>query len=282
MEKNKNGLSSKITGIKDTVLEKIQGLDITPESLLLTAIKAPGIRIARAEFLKKELMLFYPEKTVLMAIEMNPAQAGIDRAKIDSIADSVIKYETNKVSAISFVAGLPGGAAMAATIPADVAQYFGFMIRAMQKLAYLYGFEEFEFNDSSISDDTMNEMLLFMGTMYGVQGAAIGVKSLAQATAARVAKTLSQKALTKGAIYPIVKKVATQLGIKMMKQIFAKSVSKTVPLLGGAVSGGLTYVTFRNCMYKLKGSFEALPIADPDFYRQEQSAETIVDEANQE
>lgn len=68
----------------------------------------------------------------------------------------------------------------------------------------------------------------------------------------------------------------------MTKQIFAKSVSKTVPLLGGAVSGGLTYVTFRNCMYKLKGSFEALPIADPDFYRQEQSAETIVDEANQE
>lgn len=282
MEKNKVDLGSKLMGFKDAALAKIQSIDITPEEILRAAIKVPGVRILRGEFLKKELSRFYPEETVNKAIETNPAQAGIDRARIDSIANSAINYETNKVSAISFMAGLPGGAAMAATIPADVAQYFGFLIRAMQKLAYLYGFEEFEFDEEKISDDTMNEMLLFLGTMFGVQSAAVGVKQLAQTTAARVAKTLSQKALTKGTIYPIVKKVATQLGVKMTKQVFAKGVSKVVPVLGGVVSGGLTYVTFRNCMYKLKGSFEGLPIADPDFYRREESAETVVAESNQE
>ena len=45
---------------------------------------------------------------------------------------------------------------MVATVPADIAQYFGYVIRVMQKLAYLYDYEDFELNEESISDNTMN------------------------------------------------------------------------------------------------------------------------------
>ena len=56
---------------------------------------------------------------------------------------------------------MPGGFAMVATVPADIVQYFAYMIRVMQKLAYLYGFEDFELNEDTISDDTMNQIMIF-------------------------------------------------------------------------------------------------------------------------
>lgn len=74
------------------------------------------------------------------AIAYTPAHAGISVEEIDKIADEVIKFERNCVSGISTALGAPGGWAMAATIPADIVQYYGYTLRAMQKLLYLYGF----------------------------------------------------------------------------------------------------------------------------------------------
>ena len=48
--------------------------------------------------------------------------ACIKQKDIDKIADSIIQNERLKVSGISAALGAPGGAAMAATIPADIAQ----------------------------------------------------------------------------------------------------------------------------------------------------------------
>lgn len=84
----------------------------------------------------------------------------------------------------------------------------------MQKLAYLYGFEDFELNEDAISDNTMNQIMIFLGVMFGVQGANAGVKKIAEAAAKKVSKSLAQKALTKGTVYPIVKKLLKQLGLR--------------------------------------------------------------------
>lgn len=256
-----NAIADKINGIKNDITEKI-----TPELILNQAIKIPTVKIDREKFLRKELSVYYSDSVVNDAIIYNPAYADIRREAIDKIADRVIAYETNKVSAISCIAGLPGGFTMAATIPADAAQYFGFTLRVMQKLAYLYGFPDFNLNDNEINDDTTNQMLVFLGVMFGVQGVNAGVKVIAQSASEKIAKTLARKALTKGAVYPIVKKIATNVGIKMTKQIFANCVSKTVPIVGGVVNGGLTFATFKPCCYRLKKSFKELNLSDPETY----------------
>ena len=256
-----NAVIEKLNDVKNEITERI-----TPEMVLQQAMKVPGVKIDREKFLRKELKVYYSESVVNDAIIFNPAYADIPREAIDKIANRVIAYETNKVSAISFAAGIPGGFTMAATIPADIAQYFGFAIRAMQKLAYLYGFPEFELNESEINDNTMNEMLIFLGVMFGVQGANAGVKVVAQAASEKLAKSLAQKALTKGTVYPIVKKIATAVGIKMTKQIFANCVSKAVPIVGGVVNGGLTFATFKPCCYRLKKSFKELNLSDPNYF----------------
>ena len=249
--------------------------EITVENVLALAIKTPGVKINRNEYLTKELKMYYPQETVDTALDRNPAYAGIPRSAIDAIAKRAIDYETSKVTAISFAAGIPGGVAMAATVPADLAQYFASILRIMQKLAYLYGFEEFDLNDESIDDETMCNIMVFLGIMFGVQEANAAIKVLASSVAHSVAKRLGQKALMKTTYYPIVKRIAALLGIRITKDIFAKSVSKVVPVIGGVATGALTFATFKPNAIKLKKKFADLPISDPEFYRKEQ--ETIID-----
>ena len=272
-----------IVEVKTSAAQKIEDLrdnipQISVEDVLYAVMKVPLVKIDRRKFLHKELIKYFPEDTVQLAIDKNPAYAGVDRETINKISKQVINFETNKVTTVSFAAGLPGGFAMAATIPADVVQYFTFILRAMQKLAYLYGFQEFEFSEDEVSDETMNHMLIFMGVMFGVQGANQGVKIVAEKAAQKLTKTLAQKALTKGAVYPIVKKIATKVGLTMTKQVFAESVGKVVPVLGGVVAGTLTYASFKPGCLKLRNSFKEFKLSDPEFYKHPtKEDETIID-----
>lgn len=234
--------------------------------VIKAAMNLPGVQISRNNFLKTELSKYFSIDKVNLAIEKNPASAGISINEIEDIAKSCINYETNKVSAISAAAGIPGGFAMLGTVPADTAQYFAHMVRILQKLMYLYGWQELYSQEGQVDDETLNKITIFIGIMFGVNAANSAIAKLAQKAALQVEKNLVNKALTKGVIYPLVKQIAKILGVKMTKQVFAKSVSKIVPVLGGALSGGLTYVTFKPSADRLKKQLKSLPTADVKFY----------------
>ena len=243
----------------------------TFELALSTASSLPMVHIDRRKFLAKELIKFCPKEQVDIAIQNNPAYAGIELSIIDKIAKSCINYETNKVSTISFAAGIPGGLTMAATIPADITQYFAHILRILQKLIYLYGWEEVLPENGQIDDDTSNMLTLFVGVMFGVNGAANTITKISASAAQKASKDIASKALTKGTIYPIVKKIAQVLGVKMTKDIFAKGVSKVIPIVGGIASGGLTYVTYKPMAYKLKKHLATLKWCDVNYYNNTQN-----------
>jgi len=46
--------------------------------------------------------------------------------------------------------------------------------------------------------------------------------------------------------------ILSAFGVKMTKDVFAKGVSKAVPVVGGVVSGGLTYATFKPMAKRLQ------------------------------
>lgn len=234
--------------------------------LILIALKVPGVRINRAEFLRKEFFKNYSEDVVNKAIETTPAKAGIKTEDVDKIADEVIKFERNAVSGISAVLGLPGGVAMAATIPADIAQYYGYMLRCAQKLLYLYGFPEIMSSDNSLELDTetINQLTICLGIMYGVAGANNALKAMAKALSAGVEKKLLNTALTKGTIYPIVKAVAKWFNVRMTKTMFADFFKKTIPVLGSVIGGGLTFVTFKPCCCRLQKTLQDTMLSNPE------------------
>ena len=171
------------------------------------------------------------------------------------------------MTGISVAASLPGGAAAVGAAAADITSYFAFILRTVQELAYLYGFEQFDLKEDDVDSETMNYILVFVGVMFGVQGASSTLKKFADVFAKHVAKKLSQKALTKGTIYPIVKKIALKVGVRMTKQIFADGVASLIPIAGGALSGGLTYVMFKPGCMKLRKNLMSYNLCDPEYYR---------------
>ena len=181
---------------------------------------------------------------------------------MDDVAKRAISFETKKSSALSFAAGLPGGVAMLGTVPADVTQYYVHAFRVMQKLAYAYGWQSFLEDCSETDDETLGLMGAFLGVMLGIAGANGALTSFA-ATVARpaVQRTIASQALTKGTVYPVVKQVMRAIGVHVTKQGFAKTVSKVVPVVGGVVSGGLTFASLTVGSRKLMKQLRELPPA---------------------
>lgn len=236
-------------------------------SVLENAAKLPFVRIDREEFLTKNLSKLCTPTQLQKAIIEGTLHADIPVSILDSLANSVINAEALKVTAISTAAGVPGGFAMAATIPADLAQFYGFVIRVSQELAYIYGWDEIFTESSNLDEDTESQLILFIGVMSGVGAANKAVAKLFGETAMRaVAKKVAAKALTKTWYFPIVKKIAAMLGQKMVKATFAKGVSKVVPVLGGAISGGLTLATFKPMAHRLKKHLSTLAHMSPEEY----------------
>ncbi len=238
---------------------------ITIEDVIIMGLKIPGIKVNRSEFLKKEFSKKYTGEVVENIIKFNPAHENISLDVIDKIADDVIQYERLCVSGISTALSAPGGFAMVATLPTDIAQYYGYMLRATQKLLYLYGFPEIDIKDEQLIDSgTMNTFIICMGVMYGVAGANTVLKSMAKALGLGVEKKLIQTALTKGTIYPIVKSVAKWFNVRMTKEIFAGFFKKSIPVVGGLIGGGLTYLSFKPCCEKLKDALQDTILSNPN------------------
>lgn len=252
--------------------------EIDIEDVIIMGLRVPGIRIDRANFLQKELQTKFPQEVIDDAIAYNPLHAKIPSVAIDKIADEVIKYERACVSGISTALGMPGGVAMAATIPADIAQYYGYMLRATQKLMYLYGFPAIDTEEKgqTFDTETMNILIICMGVMYGAAGANNALKAMAKALAAGVEKQLLRKALTKGTIYPIVKSVAKWFSVKMTKEIFAGFFKKAIPVVGGVIGGGITFVSFKPCCDKLKASLQNTMLSNPDYRPTEEDDDLII------
>lgn len=143
---------------------------------------------------------------------------------------------------------------------------------------YLYGFPQIDINEKGekFDSETLNILIICLGVMYGVAGANNAIKAIAKAFASGVEKKLINAALTKGTIYPIVKSVAKWFGVRMTKEVFAGFFKKTVPVVGGVVGGGITYVSFKPCCDKLKASLQNTLLSNPD-YKDTEKEESIID-----
>ena len=52
----------------------------------------------------------------------------------------------------------------------------------------------------------------------------------------------------------------------MTKEIYGKGVAKIIPIIGGVVSGGITFASYVPMSKKLKKYLAGLPVAKPETY----------------
>lgn len=230
-------------------------------AFLKKVMRIRGVRIERAEFLAQELRkLGLTDGVIAAAIASTPMQAGIGFAELDSLGVASIALETNKSAAMSFAAGLPGGFGMIGAVPADITQYYVHAFRVMQKLAYLYGWQNFIDDLDDIDDETLGKLSVFLGVMLGVGGASASLSRFAQQVARpAIQQQITKQALTKTVWYTPMKQTLKFIGIKLTKDSFAKAVTKAVPVASGVISGAMTLVSLRLQSERLQAHLRELP-----------------------
>ena len=225
--------------------------------VLASAMQLRGVKVYREPFLKEQLSVYCTEKQITLALEKGTIGI-VDERILDEIALECIHHHTLLVTGSSILLGIPGGWAMMGSIPGDVAQYYFHVFVLSQKLAYIYGYPDLCDENGNFTETASGMLTIFVGVMSGVGIANKFIQELAESAQKEVIKRIPQYALTKTFFYPIIKQIAKWLGKNLTKDTFAKSVSKFVPILGGAVSGFLSYNTFKpqskKLMYKLKNS----------------------------
>lgn len=247
------------------------GTEVALESVITTAVQIPGVKVDRRKFLAEA---FATENMPIQEIlELGPVAAGVPQTRLSVLAGKLILARTSQSSFASFLTGIPGGLAMAATIPADIMQFFGMALRLAQELSYLYGAQDL-WQDGQIDDDKVkNQLLLYCGVMFGVSGAVSGVRVLSTQIAKTALKKLPQKALTKTFWYPMIKQICKAVGVKITKSTVAKGVSKAIPLLGGVISGSLNFASMMPMANRLQVALDSAVFG----YTEEQMEKDIME-----
>ena len=237
------------------IMDEKENSQSTALSIITQALKVPGVKVNREAFLLDTFKVEGKDK--LLLLEKGPISSGlISQKEVKKQAQKLCSKRTLTSSMVSFAAGIPGGFAMATTIPTDMLQFLGFNLRIAQEVAYLYGYKDFWGDDGLDIEAVQGEFMLFMATMLGVGGAASATRYISTAVARNIATNLPKQALTKTAWYPILKNLASYIGVKLTKDTAAKSISKVVPILGGIASGAITYVTMSNMTARLYEAFD--------------------------
>lgn len=215
------------------------------EDLLVQAASLPGVRVDRAEFLRSALHR-YPDDVVHKALVWTPVHAGIPLRRLWRMAGKALGKEARRTTVVSVAAGLPGGVAAAATIPADLIQLYGHLLRAIQMLSYLYGWRDAcRLPEGDMDDAAKRVLVLFLGVMAGDEQAdemLVSLSAYRDADCVREAVCASDSADV----------VARHLEERMAHRMTGQVVGKSIPLAGAVISGTMRYGGFSDMWKRLR------------------------------
>src|SRR5207247_8577489 len=97
--------------------------------------------------------------------------------------------------------------------------------------------------------------------MLGAESAAKVLGEIAERATAQVLRRLPRETLPKWALYRLAREVAKRIGIRLTEDSFARYLSRIVPILGGIISGTVTWISFSLMTGRLAAHLESLPLA---------------------
>ncbi len=232
-----------IDGAGDAYREAFQDVrDRLPtfDEVLAQAIRLPGTGVNRTSYLTEVIGRKHAQ-LVRRAIETTPAHAGLSPRDIEKIAKKSLGKDGRRTTALSFAAGIPGGVAGAVTIPADLVQFYGYLVRSIQKLTYLYGWRDLVHVDASQTDvATASALVILLGVMAGVQRADDALARLARLRASVADDARLRTALAAHGMQSEVNQISEELTRRMAKRLGGQVAGKAIPVVGGIVSGFVT------------------------------------------
>lgn len=255
------------------VLNQDQLYDLALQTIS-AASQLPLVRVDREDFLKKQ----FKDSPYLETILTQGPQAVYSVDSLNKKADKIIFDMTTQTSFASFLTGLPANPVAAIPLAgADVTQFFGFALNMAQQLAYLYGHDDlFDKGQQELSEEAKLRLVVYLGVMFGVAGVNVLVPKVAKGVGQHMFRQVGRQALRQTTWYPILRKIGSVIGVRVTRETVQKGILKIVPIIGGVISGGLTFASFkpmgenlaRTLSDNLQGKFEEDLDLNPDFVAQ--------------
>ena len=229
-------------------MKSIQRIDKSAEltqQVLGAVMENPVIRVDRLSFLESNFGE-NPELEFKRPIDIYPYNV------LDQRAKEAIDLHLSAATATSTLAGIPGGWAMVPAGFADIIQYYSNTLCIIQKLGYIYWWPDLRDKNGEFPESTIHALLVYMGVALGLPAANKFIQKMAKAFGTKLAADIIKKPVTKQMWYQVLKAILKAFGKKLTKEIASQIVKKAVPVLGAAVSGSLTYVTFKKQCNRLQ------------------------------
>lgn len=226
-----------VTGVRDALP--------TLDEVLAQAALLPGVSVDREEFLRQALGRRHA-RVVEQAVRHTPAHAGLSTKELSKLAGKALGKEARRTTVMSMAAGVAGGAAAAASIPADLVQFYGHLLRAIQMLSYLYGWRDTCYVPTGrMDEDTRRALILFLGVMAGI--------AQADAELARVAPLRETGGVARAlAAGEACGAIADALAARMTQRLGGQVAGKAVPIVGAIISGTISYGGFSDMWKRLR------------------------------
>lgn len=211
------------------------------DEVVAQAVRLPGSSVNRASYLAEVIGAKHAPTIVQASIQTTPAKAGLSPRQIEKIAKKSLGKDGRRTTVLSFAAGIPGGVAGAVTIPADLVQFYGYLIRAIQKLTYLYGWRDLV-HVQDIDEDvaTAAALVILLGVMSGVEQADAALARLARLRTSGAGDNALRTALAARSMQREVDEISAELTKRMARRLTGQVAGKAIPLVGGIVSGFVT------------------------------------------
>ena len=217
--------------------------------VLTESLNVPGVAVNREAFLRNELKPFLKEAELDEFINRKKELPSELRNRI---ANGCIKYHTTLACSVAAGLGLPKGWWIVGTIPADLAQFYAQVLILLQKMLYLYGWEDLRDKQGNLTGEATQIVTLWIGVMLGCGTAITAIKEVLQKVAVQAGKRIPKMAFGHNATYVMAKQVAKWIGVKLTKETIGKAAAKIIPHLGAPINASLTYYTFRPMANRLK------------------------------
>lgn len=220
---------------------------------IASACQLPIVKVSRDNFLREE---FKNSKHLDVILKDGP-QAVYTIKALRRRATRLVDSCTKKTALASFVAGLPANPVIAVpTTTIDVVQNMAFALNLAQKIAYLFGEDDlFREDYETLPEEIQHRIVGYLGIMMGASGVGSLVMNTSIKAGVHMGKKVMRRELTKTVWYPLVKKAASYIGVKITKKSVGSFVAKSVPVVGGVISGVMTYASFKPMGNKLADSF---------------------------
>ena len=252
VDSTKHALGGAADAYRET-FDDFQAMLPSFDDVVAQAVRLPGTAVDRPQYLAEAIGAKHP-RLVAASIETTPAKAGITERQLDRIAKKSIGRDARRTTVLSIAAGIPGGAAAAATIPADLVQFYGYLIRCIQKLTYLYGWRDLVHIDGDSADGaTGAALVILLGVMAGDPQADTVFDRLVRLRATGASDSALRSALAAKALADEVNQISATLAKRMAQRLGGQVAGKALPLVGAVISGTISNAGFHDMAKRLHG-----------------------------